>query len=129
MATSRRLVAPPAVAAGALALMLLIAAPKIGLGAAPENASNAGGAPAVGTARCPATFQEAAGRPHATREGVWAPEGASTGALLCTYGPQSGSAAAFLPLTESKPISGSPATLVTYLNSLKGQPPSVPAEG
>ncbi|MGE5829983.1 MAG: hypothetical protein ACM30G_16720, partial [Micromonosporaceae bacterium] len=120
--------APLAVAVGVLTVGLLIAAPKIRLGAAPENASNAGGEPAAGVARCPSTFQDAAGRPHATREGALAPEGA-TGALLCTYGPQSGSAAAAsLPLTESKPISGSPARLVTYLNSLKGQPPAVPAE-
>ena len=122
----RFLIAPLAVAVGVLAVVLLIAAPKIRLGAAPEDASNAGAAPAAGAARCPATFQDAAGRPHATREGALAPEGA-TGALLCTYGPQPGSAATSLPLTESKPISGSPATLVTYLNSLKGQPPAVPA--
>ncbi|MGE5829562.1 MAG: hypothetical protein ACM30G_14560, partial [Micromonosporaceae bacterium] len=45
---SRRLVAPLAVAVGVLTVGLLIAAPKIRLGAAPENASNAGGEPAAG---------------------------------------------------------------------------------
>jgi len=90
-------------------------------------ASPASAAPALGTAGCPTTFQDAPGRPHATRDGVLAPEGA-TGALLCTYSPKSGSAGASLPLTESEPLSGSPATLVTYLNSLKGQPPAVPTE-
>jgi hypothetical protein len=121
-----RLLAPLAAAVGVLAVVLLIAGPRIGRSpAAPGGVSHSGAAETFEAAACPATFPSTAGRPHATREGELAPADAS-GALLCTYNPKSNNDEGSQSLAESKQLSGSPAALMTHLNSLKEQPPPVP---